>query len=102
MVGTRYPLRNYGLKEKRFSLFNSARWSHPESRPSCCNVVPVLYKGIFHTDAIACAIHSLQTEGSQAAPGFMNPEGIIIYHEAAGIGFKKTIKDDESPKSLVK
>lgn len=30
------------------------------------------------------------------------PEGIVIWHTAANIGFKKTIKDDEKPKSLVK
>lgn len=32
--------RTYGLKEKRFSLFNVSRWEH--DRPACCGVVPVL------------------------------------------------------------
>ena len=32
--------RRYGLNEKRFSLFNVARWG--EERPACCSVVPVL------------------------------------------------------------
>ena len=35
--------RGYGLKEKRFSLFNTARWSDPAVRPACCHVVPVLH-----------------------------------------------------------
>jgi hypothetical protein len=37
-----------------------------------------------------------------AAPGFMNPEGIVLFHTAGNVGFKKTLKDDEMPKSLVK
>jgi hypothetical protein len=32
----------------------------------------------------------------------MNPEGIVIYHTAANICFKKTIENDETPKSKVK
>lgn len=30
--------RNYGLKEKRFALFNSGRWSNPLDRPPAQNV----------------------------------------------------------------
>ena len=38
----------------------------------------------------------LEVGGSAAAPGFMKPEGIMIYHHAAGQYFKKTLeKDDE-------
>jgi hypothetical protein len=36
--------------------------------------------------------------GSYAAPGFMNPEGIIIYHTASGQLFKKLIESDHQPK----
>lgn len=93
--------RNYGLSkgERIFSLFNTHRWS--ENRPSCCSVVPVLYEGEFDTQSVQNTIDNLATNGSFAMPGFMNPEGIIIYHTAANIGFKKTIKDDEIPKSKV-
>lgn len=93
--------RNYGLSkgERIFSLFNTHRWS--DERPSCCNVVPVLYNGEFDTQSVQNTIDNLATHGSFAMPGFMNPEGIIIYHTAANIGFKKTIKDDEIPKSKV-
>jgi hypothetical protein len=41
-------------------------------------------------------MNQLQSFGSVAAPGFRNPEGIIVYHVAAGIGFKKTF--DDTPK----
>src|ERR1700760_1069627 len=40
--------RNYGLKEKRFSLFNVARWN-TEQRPECCHIVPILFIGEFLT-----------------------------------------------------
>jgi hypothetical protein len=30
----------------------------------------------------------------------MDPEGIVIYHTAAGTLFKKTCVDDHKPKSL--
>jgi hypothetical protein len=40
----------------------------------------------------------LRTEGSVAAPGFMDPEGICIYHEASGQLFKATLKNDDKPK----
>jgi len=92
--------RNYGLSEKRFSLFNTNRWSG-EDRPVCCDVVPVLYDGPNNEINISAALYNLKENGSGAAPGFMDPEGIIIYHTAAGIGFKKTIKDDEKPKGQV-
>jgi hypothetical protein len=90
--------RNYGVKEKRFSLFNTARWSDDTVRPVCCGVVPVLYSGPFDTVMISIVLKELAEKGSVAAPGFMKPEGIVIWHEAARILFKKTIEKDEVPK----
>ena len=37
----------------------------------------------------------LKERGSQAAPGFMDPEGIIVYHTAANQYFKQTFDFDE-------
>jgi len=62
--------------------------------------VPVLYRGIFCTEAVENALETLRMCGSAAAPHFFHPEGVVVYHEAAGVGFKKTIENDESPKSL--
>jgi hypothetical protein len=90
--------RGYGLKEKRFSLFNTHRWSDVNARPACCHVVPILYAGVFTTFAVESALHELNFRGSNAAPGFMKPEGVVIYHEAARQYFKKTIEKDEQPK----
>ena len=90
--------RKYGQDRKRFSLFNTSLWGDPAKRPACCDVVPVLYEGMFNEYAIADALYHLQQEGSKAAPGFMNPEGIVIYHQAAKTYFKKTLVGDEKPK----
>jgi RNA ligase len=93
--------RRYDLNEKRFSLFNTARWSDDTIRPTCCNVVPVLYSGVFDTEQVFLALQDLRINGSKASPGFMKPEGVIIWHEAARIYFKKTIEKDEAPKGIV-
>jgi hypothetical protein len=89
--------RKYPIGEKRFSLFNVSRWAGDE-RPACCHLVPTLYQGLFTTDAVESALSKLREEGSLAAPGFMNPEGVVVFHLAAGMGFKKTLEKDEVPK----
>lgn len=94
--------RGYGLTEKRFSLFNVSRWSDEsdEVRPSCCSVVPVLYVGVFDTVSIDSVLWDLEQHGSYASPGFMKPEGVIVFHTPSGYMFKKTIEKDESPKGI--
>lgn len=88
--------RKYGMTEKVFSLFNTARWSDDLTRPKCCRVVPVLYSGEFSTNCADEAIDGLRKNGSVAAPGFMKPEGVVVFHAAANLLFKKTLeKDDE-------
>jgi len=84
--------RRYGLQEKRFSLFNAGRWE--TERPPCCHVVPVLYRGPFSLSAVDDELGRLAAEGSRAAPGFMQPEGIVVYHEASRQLFKKTLDGD--------
>lgn len=93
--------RRYGLKEKKFSLFNVHRWGDPETRPSVVSCVPVLYSGPFEFERIAEALEDLRAGGSHAAPGFMNPEGIVIYHTASKTLFKKTLENDDAPKGSV-
>jgi hypothetical protein len=93
--------RKYGMAEKRFSLFNVARWDDDRKRPSCCDVVPTLYRGMFDTTKINEIVESLRTTGSVAAPGFMKPEGVVIFHTAGNFAMKKTLEKDEKPKSYV-
>lgn len=93
--------RGYGLTkgEKRFSLFNTSRWNEENtaSVPGL-SAVPVLYEGPFSTYAANEYIWHLRRHGSQASPGFMRPEGIIVFHTAANSMFKVTCEKDEQPK----
>lgn len=88
--------RGYGLHERRFSLFNSGRWSN--ERPSCCGVVPVLYAGDFSTNTVDQVLDTLRETGSQAAPGYDRPEGIIVFMTASQHLYKVLAENDEMPK----
>jgi hypothetical protein len=91
--------RRYGLSEKKFSLFNVNRWRDGrDTRPAVCSVVPILYEGLFEASAVEAAVNGLRLNGSVAAPGFMQPEGIVVYHQATKTLFKKTLDKDEQPK----
>ncbi len=103
--------RAYGLAdgERRFSLFNASRWLDQRGHglgdnlcPSCCSVVPVLGSGTNLNAVAKDAVMLLDDEGSRAAPGFDNPEGIVVYHTAARQSFKVTLEGDESPKGIYK
>jgi hypothetical protein len=91
--------RGYGMKEKRFSLFNVSRWNET-TKPKCCSVVPILYEGDFDTNIIEKVLKDLEINGSYACPGYMNPEGIVIYHTQGNVLFKKTIKGDKKGKGV--
>jgi len=97
--------RKYGLTEKRFSLFNTFRWADENVRPKCMSIVPVLYQGpllngnfdrIYSVDRM---LNHLIVNGSVAAPGFMKPEGVVIFHTASQTLFKATCEKDEKPKN---
>ena len=119
--------RNYGLDHKVFSLFNTVRWNErmfkmfkhepwklQEERrgarkgtvaepvftrpPECCRVVPVIGAGPFKTHVFEGCLAHLKHKGSTAAPGFMNPEGIMVFHTGANHGFKITFEGDDSGK----
>jgi RNA ligase len=94
--------RGYDLQkgDKRFSLFNVTRWEDPAVRPEVCGVVPVIYRGMNSPGVVEAALEGLKRSGSRAASGFMNPEGVVIFHMASGVGFKKTLHKDEVPKSM--
>jgi hypothetical protein len=88
--------RRYGLAEKRFSLFNTARWNAENPPPACCHVVPLLAQGLITEVDVRAVLLSLAENGSVAAPGFMNPEGIVVYHSPSRNLYKMTLdKNDE-------
>jgi hypothetical protein len=93
--------RGYGLAERRFSLFNVARWGVDRDRdryrndpPACCHVVPVLRVCEFTIGNVDAELGLLQLEGSRAAPGFMNPEGVVVFHVASAHLYKVTLGRD--------
>jgi hypothetical protein len=90
--------RKYGLSDKRFALFNTSRWgflSDPEQAPNIpgLTVVPLLRTDTFDTEVIKDVFAELMEVGSQAVPGFMKPEGIIVYHD--GNIYKMTDQGDK-------
>jgi len=90
--------RHYDLFERRFSLFGRIV---AKEIPKCVTIVPTLYEGPFDTQQIDAVLSSLKTGGSVAAPGFMKPEGIVIFHKASGTLFKKTLENDDVSKGNV-
>lgn len=88
--------RRYGLTEKRFSLFNVGRWK--DGCPPLCHLVPQMYAGDWKQEAIEECLERLRKEGSLAAPGFMKPEGVVIYHSASQGLYKVTLDNDSQPK----
>ncbi len=89
--------RGYGLKEKRFSLFNTTRWVD-SSVSGPWDVVPVLYQGPFDLSRIDDCLEGLDAEGSVAAPGFMKPEGVVVFHTASKVMYKKTLDKNDGHK----
>lgn len=94
--------RGYGLNERRFSLFNTSI-ELPEN--ALVSKVPLLFAGTL-VEAIVIAINytmpGLKMSGSIAAPGFMYPEGVVIYDSRSKQGFKRTLDYDENGKGLPK
>jgi len=107
--------RGYGLQkgEKRFSLFNVTRWclhgTEPQPTPTgdpritktqdvlppCLGLVPILYRGTFSLAVVDGELRRLAESGSMAVPGYRPAEGVVIFHVAGNIMFKKTILGDE-------
>lgn len=93
--------RGYGYTKsyRKFSLFNTAKWTD-DVRPACCDVVPVVARGDGSelNDLVTEALLDLNGYGSMAAPGYMRPEGIVVFHTASNAMYKVTLPDD--PKSM--
>jgi len=111
--------RGYGLEkgDKRWSLFNVQRWclhgqtpqmfptadlrvtKSQDILPACCMLVPIVWRGNFDDLDLRSVKAGMLRTGSYAAPGFMAPEGVVVFHVAGGVGFKKTFDKDDKPKS---
>ena len=96
--------RGYGMVERKFLLFNSGRFGEgkqeiPEDLTNAgLGVVPVLFKGVFTTDTVDKVMTDLKNTGSHVGEGFMNPEGVVVYHHALRKSFKITYEHDYTGK----
>jgi hypothetical protein len=94
--------RRYALAERRWSLFDT-RWTEEELRtrglPANVHVVPTMATRELQLrrgaeDPVMAAIERLEAEGSIAAPGFMQPEGIVVRFNVTGQLYKFTFDGD--------
>lgn len=97
--------RVYGLHERRFALFNTKRWFGVKGEIAAkgfdlqnVECVPVLYEGSLEGHVVRSVLSGLRDRGSCAVTGFMNPEGIVVYHKAANQTFKVTLDDNDNHK----
>lgn len=102
-VGKGINKRQYGLPYKAFALFNTTRWDEPARQgllPERVTVVPTLASGYMGEPGAEFArlMDDLKANGSRFAPGFMDPEGIVMRHGPSGTLFKKTFDYDEQGK----
>lgn len=100
--------RRYGLESRRFSLFNTHRWAKGDGLnreigvanrlPVFVTHVPVLATTTLDhlANTLADTHGYLRLFGSQAAPGFMDPEGCMIYLHRLGRYLKAPL--DATPK----
>jgi len=89
--------RKYGFKEKRFVVFHHEQ---VEGKVLLQDMIlcPVLYKGDYREGIVQEIMDKLKSGGSYLAPGFMNPEGIVIRFNRNGAVFKKVFKESFVPR----
>lgn len=97
--------RRYGMTHKKFSLFNTSRWDDG-TLPRIKNqeqigVVPVLCQGLITEVDVRAVLAGLKERGSVAAPGFMDPEGIVVYHTPSRNLYKMTLDKNDEHKGVV-
>ena len=74
-------------------MFNP-KWA--DQGPSCVSTPPILDQlSTIDAEAISWAMNGLKTRGSVAAPGFMDPEGVVVYHTAGNHMYKQTFDYEE-------
>lgn len=95
--------RGYAQGGKRhFSLFNVRRYGDIDFQEfglTNVHTVPVLYEGPFSTEKANEVLEDLRLSGSKAAPGYMFPEGVIVFHDAAQAVFKALLEGDDVSKT---
>lgn len=92
--------RKYDMQSRVFSPFNVERYADLFEfvGDATLETVPVLYQGEFSEGAILRELQGLKDFGSQASPGFMNPEGICVYHTQSSQVYKVTLDNQDKGK----
>lgn len=92
--------RGYGLQSRRFSLFNTDKHKGLNVEIGGVRVepVPVIYQGMFSDPEIKNALADLAYNGSWAAPGFLDPEGVCVWHSQTRSVFKVTLDNEDCSK----
>lgn len=94
--------RGYGLSERYFALFDVERWHpllNPDAHLELCTVVPVLrVMDSLDTHTVHTTIEILRSNGSIAVPGWLTPEGVVVYHPQSRQAFKVTLDGDDHGK----
>jgi hypothetical protein len=92
--------RGYGIEGRRFSLFNTDK-----HKGLCAEIggvvvepVPVMYQGMFSDESIKGALADLAYNGSVAAPGFLDPEGVCVFHSQTRSVWKVTLDNQDCSK----
>lgn len=84
--------RGYRMPRKVFSLFNVHRWSDPLVRPSCCDVVPVVYQGLIqgYLEKFPnyTAVPSTSPAADRYGVTFTDVEGLMLYFTKSGTYMK--------------
>jgi hypothetical protein len=97
--------RKYDMDHRAFSIFNTDMWSvnvgdkisHVVGDSELTHV-PVLYRGDMDTEEILNRLKDLKHYGSVAAPGFMDPEGLCVWHSQSRIVQKLTLDNNDKGK----
>lgn len=92
--------RNYAMPNKAFSLFNTEKHKNVNEIIGGVPVqpVPVLWQGPFSEDKVKACLMDLSSYGSEAAPDFMQPEGVCVFHTASRSVFKVTLDNNDAGK----
>jgi len=92
--------RGYDMGGKHFALFNTDKHRDVFTTVGGSMVypVPVLYRGPFSEHEIRSALVRLRERGSAASPGFMDPEGVCVYHTQTRSVFKVTLDNNDAGK----
>ncbi len=87
----------YDMKEKRFALFNTYRWKQVADKlPARVDLVPIIYAGPYSPQAIEETMAKLKAGGSVLVPGYMKPEGVVIFFSAFRAQLKQVFNKEET------